>query len=489
MEAPEEAADAPAPAEVPAAPAGAIGATGAPAVAPPDASQDTSLAALVRMALGLHETPLPISPTHKFLFLQGVMYSGSGLLFMILPRQGCFLLTLGALSVDSFEVDASGHPTEMRMLQFTGFLVFLIGYLYMQGARENTLHFVAASALNRTVFVPLLMVLLAILGARLPLCILFALLDPGLTLLTWLSLRGQCPRALCCTEPEAATEEEEEEEEGATAAAAAVTAEPDLDPRLGFVLLLKRADPLRLLRCHSGSGGVESEMERISPTHRLIVLQGLLYIAVGLAAMIIPKFWISIFSLGSLKGSEMGDKEVLMMQMTGAAVVFIGHFFLQGARGNTLHFVATVTFNRIFIDPPAMLVLYLLGVHWQICLAEGLLDPLLALLTLASLQGKLPCVGPWLNRTDPTNDFTDGPAYRNAAAAAAAAAAAVAAAADGSEPKQEQEQRQPRSWRYYAFEMFVRRHQEGFRDDDDDATASTAAAVGVDGVGLLAHNP
>ena len=373
------------------------------------------------------------------------------------------------------------------MLQFTGFLVFLIGYLYMQGARENTLHFVAASSLNRTVFVPLLMVLLAILGARLPLCILFALLDPGLTLLTWLSLRGQCP--LCCTEPEPATEAaaaaEEEEEEGATAAAAAAaTAEPDPDPRLGFVLLLKRADPLRLLRCHSCSGGAESEMERISPTHRLIVLQGLLYIAVGLAAMIVPKFWISIFSLGSLKGSEMGGKEVLMMQMTGAAVVFIGHLFLQGARGNTLHFVATVTFNRIFIDPPAMLVLYLLGVHWQICLAEGLLDPLLALLTLASLQGKLPCVGPWLNRTDPSKDFTDGPAYRNAAAAAAAAA-------DGSEPKQEQEQRQPRSWRYYAFEMFVRREREGFRDDDDDATAATAgtAAAGAGGVGLPAHNP
>ena len=157
---------------------------------------------LMRMALGLHETPLRITPTHRFLFLQGILYAIAGLLFMVLPKQSVYLVTLGALSTDSFEIDGSGHPTELRMLQFTGYLVLLVGYFYMQGARENTLHFVAASTLNRAVLVPLVMLLLAFFGARLPLCILFALLDPGLTVLTLISLKGKCP--LCHKEVGAA---------------------------------------------------------------------------------------------------------------------------------------------------------------------------------------------------------------------------------------------------------------------------------------------
>lgn len=410
--------------------------------------QDTSIASLMRMALGMHETPLRITPTHRFLFLQGVLYAGAGLLFMILPRQSVYLVTLGALSTDSFEIDDSGHPTELRMLQFTGFLVMLVGYFYMQGARENTLHFVAASTLNRVVFVPLLMLLLAIFGARLPLCILFALLDPALTALTLLSLRGKCPLCRKDAAPDGGVAETETE----------------ADPRFGLVALLKRADPSNLF--HSG------EMVAISPTHRLIVLQGLLYTVVGLAAMIVPTAAISVFTLGSLRASMIGDKELIMMQMTGAAVVFIGHFFIQGARGNTLHFVAAITFNRLLINPPALLLLYLLGVHWQICLFEGLLDPALTLLTLASLQGKLPCLS-WLNRDELARQqlFTDCPAYH----------AAAAAAANGGEQREPDE---VRPWTFYCFEMFVRRNGEAFRDDSATTGPSSVyrsgASVGTD---------
>ena len=408
--------------------------------------QDYSFVALVRMALGLHETPLSITPTHRFLFLQGVLYAFAGLTFMILPTQGVYLVTLGALSTESFEIDESGHPTELRMLQFTGYLVFLIGYFYMQGARENTLQFVAATTLNRLVFVPLLMLLLAIFGARIPLCILFGLLDPSLTALTLFSLKGKCP--LCC---------KKSAPDGRDTAAAAQEA----DPRFGVIALLKLADPSRLL--HSG------EMVAISPTHRLIVLQGLLYTVVGLASMIAPKAAVQVFSLGSLRSSMLGEKEVIMMQMTGAAVVFLGHFFIQGARGNTLHFVASVTFNRLFVNPPALLLLYLLGVHWQICLFEGLLDPALALLTLASLHGKLPCLR-WLNRDQALAQlFTDCTAYHEAAVAAAS--------------QREPSQQSRRPWTYYCFEMFVRREGESFRDDGSTAAYRSAACAGGPGKG------
>jgi hypothetical protein len=159
---------------------------------------------------------------------------------------------------------------------------------------------------------------------------------------------------------------------------------------------------------------------------------------------------------------------LIMMQMTGAAVVFVGHLFIQGARGNTLHFVAAVTFNRLVINPPALLLLYLLGVHWQICLFEGLLDPALTLLTLASLQGKLPCLG-WLNRDELARQqlFTDCPAYH--------AAAAAAAAANVRGPREPDE---PRPWTFYCFEMFVRRNGEAFRDDGTTARPSAVYRSG-----------
>ena len=81
--------------------------------------------------------------------------------------------------------------------------------------------------------------------------------------------------------------------------------------------------------------------------------------------------------------------ELLMMQMTGGATVFIGHFFVQGGRSGTVHFVATTTFNRLFIDPVAMLLLWAMGLHWQLCVLEIALGLSGTALTLAAFYDKI----------------------------------------------------------------------------------------------------
>jgi hypothetical protein len=190
-----------------------------------------------------------------------------GVAFMASPRLGSLLLTFGQLKVDACppetrnltlleEGEAVCGPKwaggkladdllsdttegancmcdqERAMLQFAAFFVGLVGYMYIQLARGNSLHFIAASTFNRLILVPVRVARLArrlllvnivwrtdrnrcacpptlpcanlpmlfhgqgtffiawLLGARAELCLLFGLLDPCLTVLTLLSLNG-----------------------------------------------------------------------------------------------------------------------------------------------------------------------------------------------------------------------------------------------------------------------------------------------------------
>lgn len=130
-----------------------------------------------------------LSPTHRFLVLQGCAYTCAGLVFMVSPWLGTILLTFSQLKVDPCPPETrnltlleegeavcgprwAGGKTaddllsddtesancmcdqERTMMQFAGFFVSLVGYLYIQFARGNSLHFVAATTLNRLLFVP-----------------------------------------------------------------------------------------------------------------------------------------------------------------------------------------------------------------------------------------------------------------------------------------------------------------------------------------------
>ena len=352
-------------------------------------------ASLCKQALGLEPARVRphagtgISPTHHWLFVQGVAYAVFGLLFFALPT-AAINWTVEAVGMEAFETNNSTGQeleTEVTMMRFTGFLVLLIGWFYVQGARENTLHFVAASSLNRFAIVPVFMLILALLGARWPLCLIFALLDPSLAALTLLSLWGStccCALPRCCKcarlrrlfcsthqqtfddDPRAFVHEADR---GSCWPSAG---------RLAFLQLMSRAIKLR-----------EDEMAGLSCAHRLLVAQGCLYMVVGLAGVFVPEAALAVFTFGTLSASDMGERELTMMQMTGSAVVFIGHFFVQGGRSNTVHFVATTTFNRLFIDPVAMLLLWAMGLHWQLCVLEIALGLSGTALTLAAFYDKI----------------------------------------------------------------------------------------------------
>ena len=81
---------------------------------------------------------------------------------------------------------------ELAMVRFASLFLVSIGFFYLQGGRTHSLHFLAATCLNRGVTVPLAMGLLALLGARQHFCLAFGLLDPLMAMMTYLVLIGCC---------------------------------------------------------------------------------------------------------------------------------------------------------------------------------------------------------------------------------------------------------------------------------------------------------
>lgn len=118
-----------------------------------------------------------ISPTHRFLVLQGILYCAAGCTFMGSPWLASLLFTFGQLPSEVCQAEISarvctpGHiggtlssgllrdtkdclcDQERKLLQFASFSAVVVGYLYIQLARGNTLHFVGASIFNRMVLV------------------------------------------------------------------------------------------------------------------------------------------------------------------------------------------------------------------------------------------------------------------------------------------------------------------------------------------------
>eukprot|EP00931_Biecheleriopsis_adriatica_P047964 TRINITY_DN27694_c0_g1_i1.p1 TRINITY_DN27694_c0_g1~~TRINITY_DN27694_c0_g1_i1.p1 ORF type:complete len:195 (-),score=28.44 TRINITY_DN27694_c0_g1_i1:209-739(-) len=114
----------------------------------------------------------PLSATHRFLFLQGLLYIFIGMCFLLVPKLFCMLLL-------TFIDDA-----ESKMLMVCGVTVVVIGYFYMQCARSNTEHTVMDTTFDRLTLVPALMVFCMLCGCRSRICLAFIILDPVLATLT-----------------------------------------------------------------------------------------------------------------------------------------------------------------------------------------------------------------------------------------------------------------------------------------------------------------
>jgi hypothetical protein len=122
----------------------------------------------------LLEKPRSLSRDAKYTVLNGVAYFAVGTLLVVWPG-----VTQAVFGDSAF----AGH--EEALMRVIGLTVAVIGWLYVFGGRSGARQFVAASVIDRLVFVPLVLIPLAIAGVFPHLFITFTLLDASLAIWAW----------------------------------------------------------------------------------------------------------------------------------------------------------------------------------------------------------------------------------------------------------------------------------------------------------------
>jgi uncharacterized protein YjeT (DUF2065 family) len=118
-------------------------------------------------------TKLTISSKHTK--LNGLIYLMVGVLLVIWPRLAQTLFVERAFVAD-----------EQGLMRVIGLTVVAIGWLYLFGGRSGGEQVVAASVVDRLIFVPLVLVPLAIAEAFPHLLLAFAFLDVALAIGAWM---------------------------------------------------------------------------------------------------------------------------------------------------------------------------------------------------------------------------------------------------------------------------------------------------------------
>eukprot|EP01047_Picozoa_sp_COSAG01_P015825 COSAG01_NODE_798_length_13503_cov_8.878395_4_plen_224_part_00 len=156
---------------------------------PPKSDGVPSFCGLLSLAFLADPTAGHMTPTHRFLFIQGVLYMLTGLLFLVVPTAVAWCLRVCRDEV-AFKSCVQMSEPEVHMWRFAGFAVLVIGYFYTAGARSNTMHFIAATTFNRLITVPVGMAFILAVGGRRELCLVFGILDPMLAIATIVSLKA-----------------------------------------------------------------------------------------------------------------------------------------------------------------------------------------------------------------------------------------------------------------------------------------------------------
>jgi hypothetical protein len=124
--------------------------------------------------------PSTLSRTSRFLILQGVVYGFTGLLMFLAP--GIFNKLLFFPEPFSDE--------ETPLYRTIGFTIIGVGYFYIMTSRMNNNYWAAVTIFTRMTISPVIsLTLWLVYGGAPHLCVTFALLDPTLGLLTYLSLK------------------------------------------------------------------------------------------------------------------------------------------------------------------------------------------------------------------------------------------------------------------------------------------------------------
>jgi hypothetical protein len=122
----------------------------------------------------LLETSPRLTTASSYTALNGVIYLIAGVTLVVWP---------GVAQTLFRDPDFTGH--EGALMRVIGLTVFVIGWLYVFGGRSGARQIVAASVVDRLVFVPLVLLPVAMAGVFPHMFIAFALLDASLAVGAW----------------------------------------------------------------------------------------------------------------------------------------------------------------------------------------------------------------------------------------------------------------------------------------------------------------
>ncbi len=122
----------------------------------------------------LLDKPATLSAASRYTAMNGFVYLGCGALLVAWP---------GATQTLFMDPAFVGH--EEALIRVIGLTVAVIGWLYLFGGRSGARQIVAASVIDRLVFVPVVLVPLAVAGVFPHLLLTFAILDPSLAVGAW----------------------------------------------------------------------------------------------------------------------------------------------------------------------------------------------------------------------------------------------------------------------------------------------------------------
>src|SRR5262245_33196114 len=126
----------------------------------------------------LLEKPTTLSAASKYAAMNGVIYLALGGLFIVWPG-----------ATQTLFRDRAFVGDEQGLIRVIGLTVIVIGWLYVFGGRTGGRQFAAASVVDRLIFVPVVLLPLAIAGVFPHLLVAFTILDMTLAVGAWVLLR------------------------------------------------------------------------------------------------------------------------------------------------------------------------------------------------------------------------------------------------------------------------------------------------------------
>jgi hypothetical protein len=125
----------------------------------------------------LLEKPANLSTASRYTLMNGLIYLMTGVLFIVWP---------GSIQTLFRDADFVGH--EEGLIRVIGLTVTIIGWMYLFGGRSGARQAVAASVVDRLVFVPVVLIPLALAGVFPHMLLTLAILDPLLAIGAWVLL-------------------------------------------------------------------------------------------------------------------------------------------------------------------------------------------------------------------------------------------------------------------------------------------------------------